>query len=150
MNDHKTLLVALDFGPYSDAVLDEAMGIAEMVDARIHLLHVFTLQDKHEKSLMSHNSYVYMKNAQQSQLQAARARCRVSGRLGTALWHEGDPAAQILLAASALDADMILVGASSRRLLERLRLGSVAEAVIRKAPCTVMVVRDKAAGGQSN
>jgi nucleotide-binding universal stress UspA family protein len=121
-----------------------------VIDATIHLLHVFTLQDKRERALMSHNTYAYLKTAEQSQLQAARSRCRARGRRGSVLWHEGDPATQILLAAAALQADLIMMGACARRLLQRVRLGSVAEAVIRKAPCTVMVVRDKAAGAQAN
>lgn len=40
-------------------------------------------------------------------------------------------------------ADLLVVGSSSDRVVRRLVLGSVAEAVLRAAPCPVLVVREK-------
>lgn len=150
MNAHRTLLVALDFGPHTQSVLSEALTIADLLNAKIHLLHVFTLRDKRELAPLSQTTSAYLKNAEHLQLQAAKARCSLRGRLGTVLWHEGDPTAQILHAAEALNADLILIGASSRSARKRARLGCVAEAVIRRAPCTVMVVREKHATVEPN
>ena len=150
MKTKKTLLVALDFGPHSDAVLHDTIALAELLDATIHVLHVFTLQDKDETVSLSPNLFAHLKTSRHSLLRAAAARCRARGRLGTFLWHEGDPAAQILLTATAVDADMIVIGASRRGPLVRVRLGSVAEAVVRKALCTVMVVREKRSSTQDN
>jgi nucleotide-binding universal stress UspA family protein len=52
----------------------------------------------------------------------------------------GDEIAQL---ASDLEADLVVVGTHGRRGLTRLLMGSVAEAVVRLAPCPVMVVRPK-------
>jgi nucleotide-binding universal stress UspA family protein len=55
----------------------------------------------------------------------------------------GSPAERILALASALDADMIVLGTHRRRGVERVLLGSVAEAVVRRAPCGVLVLRPR-------
>lgn len=53
----------------------------------------------------------------------------------------GEPAAEILKAAADVAADLIVMGTHGRGGLSRLALGSVAEAVLRKAPCPVLTVR---------
>lgn len=54
------------------------------------------------------------------------------------------PAHEIAQIAADLEADLVVVGTHGRRGLARLLLGSVAEAVVRLAPCPVFVVRPKA------
>jgi nucleotide-binding universal stress UspA family protein len=56
----------------------------------------------------------------------------------------GAPAQQIVQLAVDLEADLVLVGTHSRRGVQRLLLGSVAESVVRMAPCPVLVSRPKA------
>jgi len=46
-------------------------------------------------------------------------------------WHDGELAPQILLEARQRDVDLVVVGASGRRGVVRIVLGSVAEAVLR-------------------
>jgi universal stress protein A len=46
-------------------------------------------------------------------------------------------------AAEEMDIDLIVIGSFGRSALEKLLLGSVAEKVIRHAPCPVLVVRNK-------
>jgi nucleotide-binding universal stress UspA family protein len=57
------------------------------------------------------------------------------------IWSEGDPGSTILRSAEQHRADLIALGASGRSGLMRLALGSVAEHVVRHAPCSVWVVR---------
>ncbi len=54
------------------------------------------------------------------------------------------PAQEIAQIAADLEADLVIVGTHGRRGISRLLLGSVAEAVVRLAPCPVFVVRPKA------
>jgi nucleotide-binding universal stress UspA family protein len=54
---------------------------------------------------------------------------------------EGEPKSQIIDAAKEWRADMIVVGSHGHTGLERFLLGSVSEAVVRHAHCTVEVVR---------
>lgn len=54
------------------------------------------------------------------------------------------PAEEIAQIAADLEADLVVVGTHGRRGIARWLLGSVAEAVVRLAPCPVFVVRPKA------
>jgi nucleotide-binding universal stress UspA family protein len=63
------------------------------------------------------------------------------GARGGALIVEGSPAIAIAKAARDLQAELIVVGTHGRTGLRRLALGSVAAAVTRRAPCSVLVVR---------
>lgn len=53
----------------------------------------------------------------------------------------GDPAHQIVHLAKQENADLIVMGTHGRTGLMRLVMGSVAEAVVRRAPCPVFTVR---------
>lgn len=55
----------------------------------------------------------------------------------------GGPAAEIVKAAKEWPADLIVIGSHGRGGVQRALLGSVAEAVMRHAPCLVLVVRAK-------
>jgi nucleotide-binding universal stress UspA family protein len=54
---------------------------------------------------------------------------------------DGDPAEQVLLCATELEADLIAMTTHGRGGLGRLVLGSVADAVVQRAPCPVLLVR---------
>jgi nucleotide-binding universal stress UspA family protein len=57
---------------------------------------------------------------------------------------DGDAATEILAAARAWEADLIVMGTHGRTRLARLVLGSVARNVVHHAPCSVLVTRDPA------
>ena len=58
----------------------------------------------------------------------------------------GSPAAEIIAAATDLHADLVCIGTHGRGGIARVLLGSVAEHVVRQAPCPVLTVRPKACG----
>ena len=58
----------------------------------------------------------------------------------------GSPAAEIIAAATDLHADLVCISTHGRGGLARVLLGSVAESVVRQAPCPVLTVRPKACG----
>ncbi len=59
------------------------------------------------------------------------------------LVQSGAPAEAIIGAAKKLPADMIVIATHGRTGLKHVLLGSVAEHVVRKAPCPVLVVREQ-------
>jgi nucleotide-binding universal stress UspA family protein len=52
----------------------------------------------------------------------------------------GQPAAEIMSWAAAKQAQLIIIGTHGRRGVTRFLMGSVAERVLREAPCAVLVV----------
>jgi nucleotide-binding universal stress UspA family protein len=76
------------------------------------------------------------------------APAEVAGLRTEHLLREGDPADEILRAASAIDADLIVMGTHGRRGLESWILGSHAERVLRTASCPVLTVSGPVASGQ--
>jgi len=72
---------------------------------------------------------------------------RVPDRIETHVRWEG-PGEQIAQLAADLEADLVVVGTHGRRGLRRVMMGSVAELVVRLAPCPVLVVRPKGVTGE--
>ncbi len=68
-----------------------------------------------------------------------------AGIASEVLLREGAPTAGIIDAAREWDADLIIAGTHGRGGLQRLFVGSTAEAVLRAAPCPVLVIRGKGA-----
>lgn len=65
-----------------------------------------------------------------------------AGIAATAVTPEGDAAAEIIAAAAAWDADLIVLGTHGRTGLRRFVLGSVARNVLHHAPASVLVARE--------
>jgi nucleotide-binding universal stress UspA family protein len=63
------------------------------------------------------------------------------GAKGGGVLYDGEAAPAIVETAAELPAQLIVVGTHGRTGLSRLALGSVAEAVLRTSPCSVLVVR---------
>ena len=80
-----------------------------------------------------------------------KARLRLAEHIASSSVHfelrEGDVCCQLLDAASHWNADKILVGAHSRSTCPHSLLGSVSRALSEHAPCSVEVIRDRAAAG---
>jgi nucleotide-binding universal stress UspA family protein len=68
-------------------------------------------------------------------LQAAEAKVAVEHRLVA-----GESAAEILRATEEIDPDLIVMGTRGRTAAERSAFGSVADRVLRQAPCPVVMV----------
>ena len=62
----------------------------------------------------------------------------------------GDPAVEVLQAAKRLRANLIIMATHGRKGLRRFVLGSVAERVVREAPCPVLTVKPKTVAEKSS
>ncbi len=70
------------------------------------------------------------------------AELRAAGLRAEADRREGDAATEILAAASASNADLIVMGTHGRSGLTRIVLGSVARNVLQHATCSVLIIRE--------
>ena len=138
----KNVLVATDFSPCSDQAFRHALDIATKCEGKIHLVHAFSLDEVPESGLRVGDMLTDAEAHCAAQLEEVAAKYRPTGRIGTVRVMLGDPIEAIVEQARALACDLVVVGTHGRRGIERILLGSVAEGVVRTAPCPVLVVRD--------
>jgi nucleotide-binding universal stress UspA family protein len=140
----KSVLVATDFGPTSDAALVYGRDLARAFGARLHVLHVVdaTVVMSAAQFVPSHSSPIDgATDAARSELDAL---VTVNDRdhLGATTAVRVSPAIAKTIVAHAKDAhaDIIVVGTHGRGPVSHLLMGSVAEKVVRTASCPVLVV----------
>ncbi|HUG93822.1 MAG TPA: universal stress protein [Planctomycetaceae bacterium] len=140
------ILVPTDFSDHSRAALEYGCAFAERFGAELHLVHV--LQDLvglvPEPGLAFPPPGDYMLELQQSSEQALAALPGPSAPAGLNVeraTRQGPPFLEIIRYARETEADLIVMGTHGRSGLAHMLLGSVAEKVVRKAPCPVLTVR---------
>jgi universal stress protein A len=140
MDGLQSILVPVDGSPPSLAALEHAIVLAERGDATITMLHVEapeTLAAATRDEVERWVSDAY-KRAHE------RLGDRVSRRTAS-----GDPLSTIVETARAGHYDLVVIGTHGRVGRLHAMLGSVAEGVVRNAPCPVLTVRDESGGYQS-
>ena len=144
MNLPKNILVPIDFSPFSEQALDYAVALATKLDAKVHLLNVvgFPVMGGPELGVTMIASVIdqLTKDNQSALAKLVDAR-RSSGTIGEVMLRTGDARDLILRACEEVNADLIVMGTHGRRGVTRALLGSVAESVVRTAPCPVMTIR---------
>jgi universal stress protein A len=141
------ILVPLDFGPQADAVVAYATAIAAPVRASIDLLHVIVdpagahdwVADLYLREMTAIRERAIAEAEQH--LNRYVARCALSGVEARRRVVIGRPTPVILAEARTQSADLIVMGTHGRTGLAHVLLGSVAEQVVRAAPCPVLTVR---------
>ena len=119
-----------DFSSYSTQAYFHAVGLAEHYSAALTVAFVYhPATDEHDKGRD------YWKG-QLEQVRPLNAKIPV-----THAFLEGDPATEIVRCATEARADVIVIGTHGRTGVDRLMMGSVAERVMREAPCSVLVVK---------
>lgn len=146
------VLAACDFTALGDRVVIEALRLSE-AHARAEL-HVVSVAAEHARGLLlpGQNARVMSDADAQEHLRQHVARLldehmaqgnHISLEQVAVYVVGGNPSERIVALASGLDADLIVLGTHSRHGIERVLLGSVAQAVLRKAPCGVFVIRPR-------
>lgn len=146
MNNIKKILVPVDFSENSRIALDWAMSIADKVGARVILFHALDipaeLKVRAERHLVLDAAYTKrVKDEAAKELRAFAGEydeVKITVAPNVA---EGKPFVQIIKAAKIYDVDLIVMGTHGRSGLQQMLIGSVAEKVVRKAPCPVMTVK---------
>jgi universal stress protein A len=133
----RSILVPVDFDDSSKAALELARQLAEVGQATLHLLHVVAI-------LLAPGEAASSIVTREDDVKAALEKL-AKEHLGL-LQHQvhtrtGDTAQGIVEAARDLHADLIVMPTHGRHGLPRFFLGSVAERVVRDAPCPVLTVR---------
>ncbi len=141
------ILVPTDFSECSGAALKYACELGREFDSRLHWLHV--MQDLY--IYPAGEAYIAMPTeAFEELVQATRDRMvemlsdsdrhRFQVQLATP---RGNPFVEIVRYAKDNDIDLVVIGTHGRGPIPHMLMGSVAEKVVRKAPCPVLVVRER-------
>jgi universal stress protein A len=136
-----------DFSVEAEAAEQEAVRLAHRLNAELVLVHVAT-----ETPLYGEQMFAMPDVKRIYEAQARWAEERLAER-AAALTREGVPTrwrrrvgvvhAEIGTVAREEAADYIVIGTHGRGGLDRVMLGSVAERVVRTAPCPVITVRQR-------
>ena len=144
----RIILVATDFSQCADHALSYVADIAAKLDATLHLMHAVSIAASGipevgiaYASLMMESTTKEARSALDAR--AAQYRQRVS--MAPVRIEIGDPRDTIDRVAQLIGADLIVMGTHGRRGVRRLLLGSVAESVVRSAPCPVLTIRSASA-----
>jgi universal stress protein A len=145
----KTLLVPIDFSAASGSLLQTAISLAQSLGARLVLLHVLQpvapIGDPMMMPDMAQVASMQKAAEQDARAQLARAVESVAAQ-GAAVeseFRDGPASAIILERASALPADLVVMGSHGHTALYDLLLGSTSHAVLKKSPCPVVIVPSK-------
>jgi nucleotide-binding universal stress UspA family protein len=138
----QTILFPTDYTPFASAAFSAALEMARLYHARLIVLHaVETLGPENvtygeASSRKQPDSYRNRLWDDLHQIKALQDDVRLEYVLS-----EGGAARAILEAAATHGCDLIVMGSHGRTGFSRFLRGSVAEEVVRKAPCPVLVVK---------
>ena len=144
----KHLLVTLDGSPRSESVIPHAIDIAKTMNAEVTLLRIVDAANsdwsergaigKGQSSTSIKSTYVDQANAYLNRIAEQMAQAGVTAH---AVVKQGPPAKQIVATAKEGDADAIAMATHSRRGLNRVMFGSVAEEVLHESSLPILLVR---------
>jgi nucleotide-binding universal stress UspA family protein len=124
----RKILYPTDFSSFSNQAYLHAVALAESYAASLTVLYVCTpgVPDAERR---------HWRN------QLEQIRPIDPGIPAHHIFLEGDPASEIVRYSRDAGMDLIVMGTHGRTGVERLLMGSVAEQVLRDAPCSVLVVK---------
>ena len=127
MTELQTILVPVDFSAHSEAAVRYAVGLA-----------------KPDTIAVPRDFWARLREAASSKLGEVARKVTAEGVKVEMLLTEGAPAPTITQTAEQLRVDLIVMGTRGLTGLKHVLLGSVAERVLRMAPCPVLTLKDSA------
>jgi len=143
----KNILVATDFSDSSTAALDYGRALSRVFGARLHLLHVvetFVVDSAAfgaAAAVLPSLQVELERSAEETLKTLMTIEDKHELKVVAALRSIDTPAHAIVEYARDEKIDLIIVGTHGRKGLSHVLLGSVAEKVVRLAPCPVLTVR---------
>ena len=135
----KTILFPTDFSTVGDAAMEMATSLARDTDAVLLIVHV------EEAPMVYGGGDWYYGPPEPSTPQLEKMLEEVAPTQPTVVCERrlvtGEPADAIIRVAKEEDVDFIVMGTHGRTGITRLLMGSVAEAVVRRAPCPVLTFK---------
>jgi nucleotide-binding universal stress UspA family protein len=138
------LLVPHDFSETAQSALAYAIELATKLHARITVLHAYELPSYGFPDVgfaLTAEVVQDIENKSADGLKKVAANARRTGLEVAEVLRQGPAWSEIDAVAKELKVDLVVMGTHGRRGISRALLGSVAEQVVRTAPCPVLTVR---------
>ena len=142
----KKILVPIDFSPMSKQTLQYAVRFAEEFGCEIVLLHVIEPETAIAGTPLAVDIFTQPEedtSAAKAELASLAASSHKHVNSFTSAVRIGHAPNEITKAAKELDVDLIMIASHGYTSWRHLCIGSTAERVVRAAPCSVLVVREK-------
>lgn len=135
----KHILVPTDFSEASEAAVKYGIALARAFKAQLHLLHV---PESGEAAGVEHPMGLAdtTQNPAGEQLSTLLTDGEMAELRPERVMRNGKPYNEIVRYAQEQDIDLIVMGTHGREGVARVLIGSVAEMVVRRAPCPVLTV----------
>ncbi|HMB89420.1 MAG TPA: universal stress protein [Rhodothermales bacterium] len=143
------ILVPTDFSACADQALAYALDLARRHGAEVHLLHVIGAIEGDAYSPLRHSPEAHVRQETPDKitynlLQSTLDKYDAEGvHIELVKRHGSAVVALLLKYVQAEDIDLIVLGTHGRQGVKRFIMGSVAERVVRQAPCSVLTVREQ-------
>ena len=145
MTRFEMILVPIDFSDHSKEALDTAIQLAELFGSTIHLLHCYHIQTAGISPygiVLPSGYYADIRDAAEKRLNDWHEMVFGEGIKVESTLSADSPSLATNLAAKEIEADLVVMGTRGLSGLKHAMLGSVAERVVRLAPCPVLTVKD--------
>ena len=142
----KNILCPVDFSAPCSISVQYAESLASLFNARLYLLHVIEHLhgDEHYMILMLTPQEIAEKMKKEAEKQLNNLAKKIKKRLKIKIEvREGKAFVEIVKTAWEENIDLIVMSSHGRTGLSQVLIGSVAERVVRKAQCPVLIVKDK-------
>lgn len=145
MHEIRKILVPVDFQRYSEELAEFAVATANKLAARVVFFHVVEV-------LLFYSDFIpaYMPVNDEETLEHAKAKMNTLVENSKKTWmgcsgqvERGDVVDTIVDYVQKEEFDLIIIGTHGARGLEKILLGSVAERVIKRAPCSALLFKPK-------
>jgi nucleotide-binding universal stress UspA family protein len=138
----RTILLATELTPVSEAATRQAIELAASLGARLLVVNVIDQGERGEVSPYASSARVDQQRAvREGPLLQIIDRARTRGVEAAFLLWTGEPGQGIVAAAEAEGADLVIVGTRGLDRAGRFLLGSVSDYVVYHSACPVMVAR---------
>ena len=139
----KKIIFATDFSDTSRDASYHALLLAQTFKAELKALHVFDPSVWNVPSLTTDASVGGPEEARQRGKDILEELAKSFDLEVETIFAEGDPGHEIVRVAEELNADLVVLGTHGLTGLKRIAIGSVAELVVRHAPCAVLTIKPK-------
>jgi nucleotide-binding universal stress UspA family protein len=140
----KNILFATDFSDSSEQAADYAVTLAQLTDAKLHVLHVINELDEHQRVMIPREAFLVLeKEIEVQTVKQLEKFCKEQAKGLSTTTHAvvGAPFKVILEMGNTINADLIVMGTHGRTGMEHVIVGSTAERVVRRSRIPVLTVR---------